>query len=71
MVTDSGKSHYADLWKDYIFGGLVMKQNDGIAYEKPELIEYSLYGIVNGGDGTSVQGDVNVPGFECSAFIDE
>lgn len=25
-----------------------MKQNDGIAYEKPELLKYSLLGLANG-----------------------
>ena len=25
-----------------------MKQNDEIAYEKPELLKYSLFGVANG-----------------------
>lgn len=34
-----------------------MKQNGGIIYEKPELSEYSLFGVVKGTDpGLSVPG---------------
>lgn len=48
-----------------------MKQSDGIAYEKPELLKYSLFGIVNGADGSSGGGDVGDDTMGCDEFIDE
>ena len=49
-----------------------MKQNDGIAYEKPELLKYSIYGVVTGNDqGTSFPGDSGDSELDpCDDFID-
>ena len=49
----------------------MMKQNDGIAYEKPELIAYSLYGVVNGTGGDSQGGNGPEDEMNCSDFIDD
>ena len=52
-----------------------MKQNDAIAYEKPELLKYSLLGIANGAatqDGPSSGGDSGDDTITCEdGFIDE
>lgn len=49
-----------------------MKQNDGIAYEKPELIKYSMYGIVNGAGGNSNPGEQDMPGYDCpGGFLED
>ena len=53
-----------------------MKQNDGIAYEKPELLKYSLLGVANGAaglnDGSSAGGDSGDDTITCEVgFIEE
>ena len=36
-----------------------MKQSDRIAYEKPELLKYGFFGVVEGVGGLSQGGDIS------------
>ena len=47
-----------------------MKQSDGIAYEKPELLEYTLWGIANGAGGDSQPGDQEIGDLCADDFIE-
>ena len=48
-----------------------MIKNDGIAYEKPALLKYGFYGIVNG-ESTGLSKPVDDPGDTeiCDDFTD-